>query len=82
MRHRHIDIDGDILSVTAVASIIERGQHHDIVAMMRKLRADPFSKSADNALMAAENSDVYGYPTMIRECIAQWRREHGAPFGP
>jgi hypothetical protein len=78
MKHRHIEVREGEMSVAAIESILERGSDDDIKSLMRTIRANPFSHAADNALIAADHSDVYGYPEMIRDCISRWRAGHGA----
>ncbi|NTF17998.1 hypothetical protein G6L37_06245 [Agrobacterium rubi] len=74
MEHRHIET-GDILTVAAVESVLERGRDREFIAMMNGLRAEPFSRSADNALVAAEGTDVYGRSKMLTACIEKWRND-------
>lgn len=73
MEHRHIEVDGDILTITAAVLILERGKDSDFIAMMHKLSKAPFSRDADNALVAAENAEVYGRSKMLIACINKWR---------
>lgn len=75
MEHRHIDTDGSILTVAAIVSIMEHGKDSDLIALMRRLRREPFSQSADNAMTAAENVYVYGTSILIKECLNLWRSE-------
>lgn len=75
MEHRHIDTDGSILTVAAIVSIMEHGKDSDLIALMRRLRREPFSQSADNAMTAAENVYVYGASILIKECLNLWRSE-------
>lgn len=77
MKHRHIDSDDKILTVAAIESILERGTDAEVMALMRRLKDEPHSQSADNALIAAENTNVYGISTMIKECIQRWRESNG-----
>lgn len=74
MRHRHIDANAEPWSVAAVDSILERGGARDVVALLRELRRDPCGPAAEAALTAAEHSDVYGYPALIKACLEEWRR--------
>lgn len=72
MRHRHLDTTR--YSTAAIASILERGGASDILALMRALRADPDGEAAEAALRAADASEVYGYPELIRACLQEWRK--------
>jgi hypothetical protein len=72
LEHRHIET-GDILTVAAAESVIERGKDREFIAMMHSLHEDPFSRDADNALTAAEGTEVYGRSNMVRACILKWR---------
>jgi hypothetical protein len=72
MQHRHLDTLR--LSTAAIASILERGGASDILSLMRALRADPDGEVAAAALRAADASEVYGYPELIRACLRQWRK--------
>jgi hypothetical protein len=74
MRHRYLSIPGDSRTVATIHSILERGRDADILRLMEDLRRDPFSEAADNALAAARDSQVYGYPAMIEACVRAWRR--------
>jgi len=76
MDHRHIDTDDSILTVAAIVSIMERGTDRDVMDLMRRLRSEPFSQTADNALVAAEEVYVYGTSKLIRDCLAEWRNEN------
>lgn len=76
MDHRHIDTDDSILTVAAIVSIMERGKDRDVIQMMKRLRREPFSQSADNALHAADQFEVYGISKMIKECLNRWRSEN------
>ena len=78
MEHRHIEI-GDILTVTAAVSVLERGKDRDFVEMMNRLSKAPHSRDADNALVAAENAEVYGRSKMLIACIKKWRAEQPKP---
>ena len=75
MTHRNLDIPGDSRTVAAIHSILERGKDPDIYRLMMDLRRDPFSEAADNALAAARESTVYGYPALIVGLIDRWRKE-------
>ena len=75
MEHRHIVTDASLVTVAAAESVIERGTDSDFVALMKRLRSDPFSESADNALVAAENVESYGNSMIVRKCLEKWRRE-------
>jgi len=77
MQHRHIDAASAPWSVTAIASILERGGARSVIALLRELRVDPNGPIADAALLAAQHSDVYGYPELIRACLEEWR--HARP---
>jgi hypothetical protein len=74
LEHRHIET-GDVLTVAAAESVIERGKDHEFISMMHALHADPFSRDADNALSAAEGTEVYGRSKMVRACILKWRKD-------
>ena len=54
-------------------SIIERGGLRDVIELLAALRAAPFSGLATDALVACAQSDVYGYPELIRLCLDRWR---------
>jgi len=71
MQHRHLD--GAHLSAAAVASILERGGASELRALFGALRRDPYGAAATAALRAAEASDVYGYPELLRACLEAWR---------
>ncbi|HZR02167.1 MAG TPA: hypothetical protein VFA81_03220 [Burkholderiales bacterium] len=71
MQHRHLDTTG--FSTAAIASILERGGASDLRTLFRALRDDPYGPAAEAALRAAEASDVYGYPELIRACLEAWR---------
>lgn len=70
MQHRHLD--NTHLSTAAVASILERGGASDLYALFTALRHDPNGAAAKAALRAAEASDVYGYPELLRACLEAW----------
>jgi len=70
MQHRHLDTTH--LSTAAVASILERGGASDLHALFTALRRDPDGAAATAALRAAEVSDVYGYPELVRACLEAW----------
>ena len=74
MQHRHLD--GAQLSTAAVASILERGGASDLRALFSALRRDPYGAAATAALRAAEASEVYGYPELLRACLEAWRNRH------
>lgn len=71
MQHRHLD--STRLSTAAVASILERGGASDLRSLFAALRRDPNGAAATAALRAAEASDVYGYPELLRACLEAWR---------
>ena len=71
MQHRHLDRAH--LSTAAVASILERGGACDLHALFSALRRDPHAAAATAALRAAEASEVYGYPELLRACLEAWR---------
>jgi hypothetical protein len=71
MQHRHLDASG--YSTAAVASILERGGASDVRALLVELKRDPNGPAAAAALRAAEASEVYGYPELIRACLQTWR---------
>jgi hypothetical protein len=79
LEHRHIET-GDILTVAAAESVIERGKDREFIAMMHSLHDNPFSRDADNALTAAEGTEVYGRSKMVRECILKWRNDVAPEF--
>jgi hypothetical protein len=81
MRHRHLNVPEGHYSIAAIHSILERGGASDIKALLRAVRDNPFSEVADMAAQAAGDSEVYGYPTLILECIKEWRRGVGQPAG-
>lgn len=81
MEHRHIVTDDAVLTVAAAESILQRGKDADVVAMMHRLRREPFSQSADNALVAAENVEVYGFSAMVKTCLQRWRDGYGVGPG-
>jgi hypothetical protein len=72
VEHRHLDLTH--LSTAAVASILERGNAADLRALLAELKRDPHGAAAACALRAAEASDVYGYPELLRACLEEWRR--------
>jgi hypothetical protein len=72
VQHRHLETTR--LSTAAVASILERGGASDILSLLRILRRDPHGEAASAALRAADASDVYGYPELIRACLLEWRK--------
>jgi hypothetical protein len=74
MQHRHLD--GAHLSTAAVASILERGGASDLRALFSALRRDPCGPAAAAAQRAAEASEVYGYPELLRACLEAWRNLH------
>jgi len=71
MRHRHLD--SARLTTAAVASILERGGASDLRALFSALKRDPHGAVAAAALRAAEASEVYGYPALLRACLQTWR---------
>ena len=71
MQHRHLDHEH--LSTAAVASILERGGASDLHALFTVLRHDPHGAAATAALRAAQASEVYGYPELLRACLEAWR---------
>jgi len=71
MQHRHLD--NARLSTATVASILERGGASDLHALFSALRRDPHGAAATAALRAAEASEVYGYPELLRACLEAWR---------
>jgi threonine aldolase len=73
MEHRHLD--GARLSTAAVASILERGRAADLRDLLTELKRDPHGAVASAALRAADSSDVYGYPELLRACLDTWRRQ-------
>jgi hypothetical protein len=73
MQHRHLDTDR--LSTAAVSSILERGGASDVLALLCALRDDPHGDIAETALRAAQASEVYGYPELIRMCLQAWRKQ-------
>jgi hypothetical protein len=72
VKHRHLDTTS--LSTAAVASILERGGASDLRALFAALRREPDGAAAAAALRAAEASDVYGYPELLRACLLAWRK--------
>jgi hypothetical protein len=74
MQHRHLD--SAHVTTAAVASILERGGASDLRALLSALRRDPHGAVADAALRAAEASEVYGYPELLRVCLQAWRNPH------
>jgi hypothetical protein len=81
MKHRHLDIPDDEYSVAAIHSIFERGRSSDIVKLFQAIRDDPFSHIAENALTAAGDSEVYGYPRLMTAAVEKWRAEHEPKHG-
>jgi hypothetical protein len=73
VRHRHLDVPAGYHSVATILSVLERGTSRDVIALLADLQADPFSALADDALAACDQSDVYGYPALIRLCVRRWR---------
>ena len=71
MEHRHLDSPD--FTTAAVASILERGGASDLRALFSTLRRDPHGAAASAALRAAEASEVYGYPELLRACLQAWR---------
>lgn len=61
------------LTTAAVASILERGGASDVRALFSALKRDPHGTAAAAALRAAEASEVYGYPELLRACLQAWR---------
>lgn len=74
MQHRHIVTDGSVITVAAAESILDRGRDADFIALMRRLRKEPHSVSANNALVAAEASSS-GNAEILKRCLAEWRGE-------
>jgi len=74
VKHRHLDVADDYHSVATVLSVLERGSSQDVIALLAALRAAPWSALAEDALAACAQSDVYGYPALIRLCLDQWRK--------
>ncbi len=73
MRHRHLEVPDDYHSVATILSVLERGTSQDVIALLKQLGASPFSELADEALVACDQSNVYGYPALIRLCLRHWR---------
>ena len=71
MQHRHLD--SAQFTTAAVASILERGGASDLRALFSVLKRDPHGAAAEAALRAAEASEVYGYPELLRACLQTWR---------
>jgi hypothetical protein len=71
MQHRHLD--SAHITTAAVASILERGSASDLRALFSDLKRDPHGAAAAAALRAAEASEVYGYPELLRACLQAWR---------
>ena len=71
MQHRHLD--SAHVTTAAVASILERGGASDLRALLSTLRRDPHGVAAAAALRAAQASQVYGYPELLRACLQAWR---------
>jgi hypothetical protein len=71
MQHRHLD--STQFTTAAVASILERGGASDLRALFSALRRDPHGAAAEAALRAAQGSEVYGYPELVRACLQAWR---------
>jgi hypothetical protein len=78
VRHRHLTTFGIPETVAEIHSLLERGRASDMRAFLRALKDDPFGKRAENALRAAQDSDVYGYLAMIRVAIHAWRSQQKA----
>jgi hypothetical protein len=60
---------------------MERGRTSDMREFLTSLKDDPFGQRAENALRAAQDSEVYGYPAMIRIAIEAWRIQKEAADG-
>jgi hypothetical protein len=75
MRHRHLDTPTGHWSIATIDSVLERGGASEILELLRELRRDPWGAAATAALAAAEHSQVYGYPELIRACLERWRYE-------
>jgi hypothetical protein len=71
MQHRHLD--GVHMTTAAVASILERGWASDLRTLFSALKRDPRGAVAAAALRAAEASEVYSYPELLRVCLQAWR---------
>jgi hypothetical protein len=80
MKHRHLDLPDDHYSIATIHSVLERGSASDVIRLLHKLKADPFSELAETALEAARTSEVYGYPEMVLRCVQMWRDRHVRPI--
>jgi len=75
VQHRHLTTSGIPTTVAEIHSLLERGRTADMRAVLRAIKDDPFSERAENAVRAACDGEVYGYPAMIRIGVVAWRRE-------
>jgi hypothetical protein len=78
MQHRNMDVPAGYHSIATVHSILERGTSGDVIALLAALRRQPHSTLADDALAACEQSEVYGYPALIKICLSAWRNQNVA----
>jgi SOS-response transcriptional repressor LexA len=79
--HRHLTTSGIPTTVAEIHSLMERGRTSDMREFLTSLKDDPFGQRAENALRAAQDSEVYGYPAMIRIAIKAWRIQKEAADG-
>ena len=82
MRHRHLDLPAGAYTIAAVHSVLERGGATDVFALLAELRADPFGPAASRIERAVATSQVYGYPELLRLCLARFRDEATQTQGP
>ena len=75
MQHRHLTTSGIPTTVPEIHSLLERGRTEDMRTFLRAIKDDPFGDRAENALRAAYDSEVYGYPAMIRIGVMAWRQD-------
>lgn len=75
MKHRHLNVRDDDWGIDVIESILERGGASDVMRLFKKLRRDPFGEAAENALVAADHLQPYGYRYLIPNMLKIWRGE-------
>jgi hypothetical protein len=78
MKHRHLQVHEDDWGIDVIESILERGRASDVLRLFRKLRQEPFGETAENALVAAEHLQPYGYRYLIPNMLKIWRERSSA----
>lgn len=81
MLHRHLNISEHDWSMAAVESILERGTDRDVIELLKVVRKDPYGPAADAVLTAVPHLNVYGYPTLFKTAITEWRIERDRRLG-